>query len=1072
MGPEFFLQTFLGLIINEVWDFTVDKIKKVYKEHKDVPENQKTFQSRMYTAIIDAFCVYTGINPDEAQDNVMDFICRTAMEYYDQSYKNQDTTTDTLLSAINTLESRFGNNLLIKNNVEDKEKIRVMSDLLQVYIAYDPAFRDIYVIKSLDDLKNKGQQYEKNQLDLMLFAEKVVDKAKHHLATLIMQGIDEIKKDNKKQTNITIGEMKKQTNVILAAIKEYLPYVHYEESSAPKEINRKFDDAKKEYADKWNERLFLHRRPEDEELTLHNTYIPTLYEIIIPESDRTNEPQDDLNIKLDQFISYGKSLLIIGPPGIGKTSIVCYLADKFKNDPDVIILRFSDWTEDEWASYASKTHGSLLVKAITNKLGCSEKDLCNKLLILDGFDEIKYYQQDINILKSFLLQIRNIRGFRVIITSRENYIDINELKFQNVLKLYPFNEKKIRDYANLISPEYVKNKNILSDINIEAYAVPDIEIMKFINEITPRYCKRILSIIDKNERDAFIELIDRINKNGLLYIDKEVYGIPVILYMAIVTGIDITGNTNRCKAYGKIFAFDGGIFDRFATDSHEGYDENSTPDITYEKESFINILCKTAFTMFKQSNKNSINIKHYQQIVDAESQNISTKTKLWYDFPIDNLYEKGNEIEFVHKSIYEYFTSEYIYKQLIRLFKMINNDANKKCLHLIENLLCSNVISPEISEFLQYRIKNSEMNSKEKLNVLKSLLFELMYYGPTNYVTDICCKNSSINTEQYSPFFHNINIIYRNLLVLIHCWSPIKTYTSFPVPNYIYSLYTITENWDTLYQNNFDSRPKTSGFEFDSFVNLLLIYLHHVDLTHRRGLGAVSYSLDLSYMGFFQIKESKRLNIDIYRYSMLEMTNEFLTAGFIDAKNTFKFLELYNINFSSSVFYKVEFNHLIISKATFSNSAMIYCFMNSVEFCCVDFNTDIFNAVIIKKSIFDKETFYHTNFNACYFEYCDFTDTDFLLIKCDKINKFINCTFNNVTFLGTFDNCVFSNCDFKEVKFSDDVYYGYCRNTTFSGSTFSEKCELTGGIFTGADFREADLDGAIYTHELDDAILE
>ena len=62
MWPEFFLQTLLGLVINEVWDFTVDKIKKVYKEHKNVPEYQKTFQSRMYTAIIDAFCEYTRIN--------------------------------------------------------------------------------------------------------------------------------------------------------------------------------------------------------------------------------------------------------------------------------------------------------------------------------------------------------------------------------------------------------------------------------------------------------------------------------------------------------------------------------------------------------------------------------------------------------------------------------------------------------------------------------------------------------------------------------------------------------------------------------------------------------------------------------------------------------------------------------------------------------------------------------------------------------------------------------------------------------------------------------------------------
>lgn len=1086
MWPEFFLQTLLGLVITEVWDFTVDKIKKVYKEHKDVPENQKTFQSRMYTAIIDAFCKYTGINPDEAQDDVMDFICSTAKEYFDQSYKNKDTTTDALLSAIKTLESRFDNTLLEKKNTEDINKILFISDYIQRYIANDQEFRHIYVIKALDYLRRIGVQIKENQLDLKLFAGEAINKAEHRLAVLIGQNsdrvINEIKQDNKKQTDEIKQDYREQTReqtkVILTAIDKSSQHDNKEEKMSKSEEKLEFKDVKTEYVKKWNERLFLHRRPKDEKLTLKKTYISPLYKIIIPEDEKAEEPNDNLNDKLEEFIYNGKSLLIIGAPGTGKTSIVCYLADKFKNDPDVIILRFSDWSEEEWASYESKRHGSILMKVITNKLGCSEKDLRNKLLILDGFDEIKYYQQDINILKSFLLQIRNVRGFRIIITSRENYIDINELKFQNVLKLYPFNEKKIKDYANLISPEYVKNKNLLSDINKEIYAVPDIEMKKLLNKTSLKQIlnKKIISYIDKIATDELIKTIDIINKNGLLHIDKkvhidkEVYGIPVILYMAIVTGIDITEKTNRCKAYGKIFAFDGGIFDRFATESHEGYDENSTPDISYEKEAFINILCKTAFTMFEYTNTNSINIKQYQQIVDAESPNISVKSKLWYDFPIDNLYEKGNDIVFVHKSIYEYFTAEYIYKQLIRLFKMINNDTNKKCLHFIVNLLSANVLSLEITEYLQFRIKNSEINTKEKLIVLKSLLYELLYYGPTNFVTDICCKNSSINTEQYSPFFCNINIIYRNILILIHCWSPIKTYTSYPIPNYIYSLNTIIEDWDTLTKRNNDSRPEINGFEYDSFVKLLLIYLHHVNFIHWHGLDVFSYSLDLSYIGFFQMKESKWL--DFYKYSMFEMTNEFLTAGFIDAKNTFKFLQLYNINFNNSVFYKVEFDHLLIKMTTFSNSTMIYCFISAVEFNYVDFDATTLNAVIIKKSIFNEETFDHTNFYACYFENCDFTETHFLFIKCDKINKFINCTFNNVTFSGTFDNCIFLNCDFKKVKFSDDKSYVYCRNTIFSGSTFSERCELTGGVFTGADFRGVDLDRVIYTHELDDAILD
>ena len=456
MGPEFFLQTLLGLVINEVWDFTIDKIKKVYKEHKEVPEKQKTFQSRMYTAIIDAFCVYTGVNPDEAQDDVMDFICRTALEYYDQSYKKQDTTTDTLLSAINTLESRFGNTLLVKKDVEDKQKISVISDFLQVYIANDPGFRHIYVVKSLDDLKNKGQQYEEKQLDLKLFAEALIEKAVHHLAVLIKQGndrvIEELKQDNKEQTNI-----------LLAAIKKSLPYVYYEASSIPKDINRKFDDSKKEYVDKWNERLFLHRKPGDKALTLKNTFIMPQYtygnsdiksrfrldyvpDVPTIEKSEEREKCDDLESLLENFYIQGKSLLIIGYPGIGKSSVLCFLADKYINDSDVLFLKFSDWSEKELIDLY-RYHGSLLLNAITTRFNCSKKELENKMLILDGFDELQTQNYDPNVLNNFIAAVRGIKNFKFIITSREGYIYNSTELFETVITLSYFSHKQIKMYA-------------------------------------------------------------------------------------------------------------------------------------------------------------------------------------------------------------------------------------------------------------------------------------------------------------------------------------------------------------------------------------------------------------------------------------------------------------------------------------------------------------------------------------------------------------------------------------------------------------------------------------------------
>lgn len=711
MGPEFFLQTLLGIVINEAWDFTVDKIKKVYKEHKNAPENKKTFQSRMYTVIIDAFCLYTGVDPDEAQDDVMDFIYRTAMEYYDQSYINQDTTTDALLSAIKTLESRFDNTLLEKKNTEDKNKILFISDYIQRYISKDQEFRHIYVIKALDYLMHEGKQIEKNQLDLKLFSEEAINKAEQRLAFLIRQGIERIINELK-QNN------REQTNKILAALKDYLLCIHTEERNHPKEKKRKFEDAKKEYADKWNERLFLHRRLGDEKLTLQNTYIPTLYTIIRPEDERSDKPQDNLNEKLEQFYDYGKSLLLIGSPGIGKTSIVCYLADKYKNDPDVIILRFSDWSENEWTGYENKRHGSILMKAITSKLECSEKDLRNKLLILDGYDEIKYYSCDYDILKSFILQIRNIKGFRVIITSRDNYIKIERVKFQNVIKLCPFNEYKIKEYTKKV-----------------------LHYNKFITK-----------------------------KLG----DTEVYGIPVILYMALTTGIDITKETNRCSAYEKIFSLDGGIFDRFATESDPGYDEYPSHDIAFVKEAFYNVLSKTAYVMFENAFKGIfIDREKYDEIINEEGSKILTKTSLWYDFPIDNLYEKGNRIEFVHKSIYEYFTAVYLYKNIINhtlreldnpdLLQDINISVNEEMIKKGKYLLASHfkrgTLSKEILEHLKYKIAidgYKNLGNKYFVNVFHDMVISGMM---SSY--EYCKGGYSLEKEV---------TIFSNMLDFLHLW--------------------------------------------------------------------------------------------------------------------------------------------------------------------------------------------------------------------------------------------------------------------------------------------------------------
>ena len=396
--------------------------------------------------------------------------------------------------------------------------------------------------------------------------------------------------------------------------------------------------------------------------------------------------------------------------------------------PEIVLDPTMLLTKKEWADLSYKTHGSLLAKAITCKLGVTEKDLQNKLLILDGFDEIKYYSDSNDLLNSFLLQIRNIQGLHVIITSRENYINIKEIKFQNIVRLRPFDEEKIKKYAEKITGCNKFNKKSIGD--------------------------------------------------------TEVYGIPVVLYMALTSGIDISKEENRCSAYEKIFSIDGGIFDRFATESDPGYDEYASHDIAFIKEAFYNILCKTAYVMFENEFRGIfIDQEKYDEIINEESSKMPNKTSLWYDFPIDNLYEKGNRIEFVHKSIYEYFAAEYLYKKIIDYtlwpYNFSQNKhhlSNKKRQRLLRprmiktgkillaSFLKRGSLSIEILDFLKYKIHMLSCKDLGKLyfeNVFCDMIINGMMSGNKYYEDGYILENEAI--------------VFSNILKFLHLWVDTNT---------------------------------------------------------------------------------------------------------------------------------------------------------------------------------------------------------------------------------------------------------------------------------------------------------
>lgn len=451
----------------------------------------------------------------------------------------------------------------------------------------------------------------------------------------------------------------------------------------------KFQNNKKQdYIKIWNSRLFLHIDNDERPITLADVFIVPDYKMYKSVKKIRFSVDDTLDKIIIKFAQYNKTstMLITGVPGIGKSSIIAWIANEYKDDNRFIILRFLGWNKKELEDG--------LLNAICNKLSCRNEDLENKILVLDGFDEMKALNMREELLDTFFLDIKDFENFKCIITSRPTYI--NTKGFLNVLRLLPFNNYSIEDFY-----------------------------------------KRITN----NKLDC-----RKINNDNL-----EVLGIPVILYMAIMSNIDISENHTKPELYNRIFAKKNGIFDRFA-DGDVGYSKGK--QIIRDPrniEEYLNFLQEVAFKMFKKGE--TVLHKKECQIpeLEFEGEHISI-----IEFPIKHFFETvETNIEFIHRSIYEFFVSEYIYHSIFREIDISDDKVARELVDIFQ----TNILDKEIVEFLKYKlIKCDKM--KEKLDSLVCVFERMMKNGMTYYAST---KVERIIDCEMKTF--------ANILCILHLWE-------------------------------------------------------------------------------------------------------------------------------------------------------------------------------------------------------------------------------------------------------------------------------------------------------------
>lgn len=454
-----------------------------------------------------------------------------------------------------------------------------------------------------------------------------------------------------------------------------------------------------EYADKWDTNMFLNDFKEWDENAGINVKLSDVYleehlpHFIGKHSDNKkinnilaelnnvlaelNNVSAKLKKALSQYINkhYGKKmLLILGQPGIGKSTLITWITANFKERiENILVYQFS--TDLQNIDWENKNKNPSMLDDILKELNLSNEELAGKTLIIDGFDEISIGNDRADILNRIYWQLKaksSLNDFSLIITCRENYIQKLWHVSCEYIILQPWDEEQIRSFCTVYS--------------------------------------------NKTECKISEKTIMNILKN------KEVLGIPLILYMVLALSISIEKESSIVDVYDKVFAIEGGIYDRCI-------DYDSYADlhwISEVKKQIHQISREIAFWMF-ENNPDEVSIlqKKYYEICDMViKESLKKKETIKQDLMIGSYFKRvrhcdGIETEkiyFIHRSIYEYFVAEMIYNSIRNEMIELSEESQKKFSGNISWFLKQGELTHTITEFLQHKILKlyDNLNNEKK----------------------------------------------------------------------------------------------------------------------------------------------------------------------------------------------------------------------------------------------------------------------------------------------------------------------------------------------------------------------
>lgn len=465
-----------------------------------------------------------------------------------------------------------------------------------------------------------------------------------------------------------------------------------------------------EYTSKWNKNVFLNdfnKRDKNAgvNIKLREIYLEEHLPHYVWKTD--NEPLSDLKELLSEYIVDNddkKMLLILGQAGIGKSTLITWImANLVEKKDNILVYQFAN---DLWSV---NWQGENILNDILNDIGLEYDELENKTLILDGFDEIYVGSEREGILNKLNQELKrrnSLKIFSLIITCRENYIyNLQNVKFDYIV-LQAWDERQIRIFSRTY---WEKCGNRISDDKIQ----------------------RILE-------------------------NREIFGIPLILYMILALDVDIERGSSKMDIYDQVFSLKrGGIYDRC-------YDTEHRINSSEIKKHIHRISQKIAFWIFENNaDKVYISQKSFKEICENEmNESVVRSEEIQNDALIGNFFKlkhcegKGtDELQFVHRSIYEYFVVIYFFESIHKL-KTKEEVAGK-----LGELLKDGLLSEQILEFIKYKFDSIKKYSLS--NVTREIFNIMLKNGMTFYTK-----------ERYKNIIEQERNVFSNMLEIVGLWNP------------------------------------------------------------------------------------------------------------------------------------------------------------------------------------------------------------------------------------------------------------------------------------------------------------